>query len=195
MSYSTADFLAAFQRHLPTGPIWPREAGSNQAAALGCLMPTLERLAQRDENLLVDAFPATTVELLPEWQASLGLPDACAGTDPTIEQQRAQVVARLTDSGGASVDYFVRFAANLGYEITITEFAPARADFLCADDPVYDPFWAYMWRVNASAVTVEYFSADISFADEPLAEWGNAVLECEIQSRKPARTIVFFSYG
>ncbi|WP_338085472.1 putative phage tail protein [Gluconacetobacter entanii] len=97
MSYSAADFLAAFQRHLPTGPIWPREAGSNQATALGCLMPTLERLAQRDENLLIDAFPATTVELLPEWQASLGLPDACAGTDPTIEQQRAQVVARLTD--------------------------------------------------------------------------------------------------
>ncbi|MFT9385515.1 YmfQ family protein [Acetobacter sp.] len=195
MTYSADDFLAAFQRHLPTGPIWPRDPGSNQAAALRCLMPTLERLAQRDANLLIDAFPATTVELLPEWQASLGLPDACAGTDPTIEQQRAQVVARLTDSGGASVDYFVGFAANLGYDISITEFAPARADFLCADDPVYDPFWAYMWRVNAPAVTVEYFSADVSFADEPLAEWGNAVLECEIQARKPARTTVFFAYG
>ena len=84
------------------------------------------RQTARSRNLVVDAFPATTVELLPEWENTLGLPDPCAGPSPTLGQRIAQVVARLTDSGGQSVAYFVELARRLGYDITVTQYAPSR---------------------------------------------------------------------
>jgi uncharacterized protein YmfQ (DUF2313 family) len=45
--------------------------------------PAFERLTARANNLLIDAFPGSTYELLPEWEATLGLPDPCAGEAPT----------------------------------------------------------------------------------------------------------------
>lgn len=193
--YSADRTLAAFKRTLPRGRAWPRGTDTVMHAALAGFMPTAARFINAARSIVPDVFPATATSVLDEWEATLGLPDPCAGNSPTIQQRRNQVVARLADTGGASVGYFVQFAKNLGYDITITQFAPAQADFLCADDPVYDPFWAYVWRVNAASTTVTYFSADQSYADDALAVWGNAVLECEITARVPAHTSVLFAYG
>ncbi len=87
------------------------------------------------------------------------------------------------------------FAASLGFDIAITEFAPARADVLRADDPVYDPSWAHAWQIGAVTVQIDYFSADLSYADEPVEYWSNAVLECEMRRLAPAHTSLFFTYG
>jgi len=193
-NFSVSDFRTALLNLLPRGRVWSRDPDGMPYQMAGVWAASFLRSAQAAGNLIADAFPSSTVNLLPEWENTLGLPDPCAGESPTVELRRAQVVARLTDNGGASVSYFVAFAKTLGYDITITQFAPARADFLCADEPVYDPFWAYVWRVNAGSVTVNYFAADVSYADDALATWGNAVLECEITARAPAHTIVLFAY-
>ena len=194
MAYSSADYLSLFQALLPQGPVWPREPDSVQTQALATLMPTWGRLAGRDANILVDAFPQAPVELLPDWEASLGLPDPCADPNQTIQQRQAQVYARFAGNGGQNIAYYVSFAANLGYPITIDQFAPARADVLVADGGVYDPFWAFVWRVNTPALYEVDFRADVSFADEPLAAYGGTVLECELQRVAPAHTIVLFAY-
>ena len=86
------------------------------------------------------------------------------------------------------------FAAALGYTITITEFAPARADITCADDPCYEPEWAFVWQVNAPSITAEYACADTAFADDPLITIGNTVLQCELQRLAPAHTVLQFNY-
>lgn len=194
-SWSVGQILEQFKKTLPYGRAWPRDAGTVLEGILKCFMPTAERTINDARSLIPNSFPATATYTLLEWQKTLGLPDPCAGTNPTIDQQQRQVAARLGDRGGSSVSYYINFAKTLGYEITITEFSSAKADFMRADDPVYDAFWDYFWRVNAPASTVHYFSADASYADEALATWGDAVLECEIKSRTPAHTKVFFSYG
>jgi len=194
-NFSLSDFRQALLGLLPQGAIWPRDPSAMPWQIANVWAPTFQRSADRAANLLIDAFPSTTNELLPEWEETLGLPDPCAGESPTVAQRRNQVLARLSDTGGSSVSDLVQFAATLGYAITITQFAAAAADILVADGPANDPPWAYVWRVNAAQTTVTYFEADQSFADEPLATWGNGVLECEISARAPAHTIVQFSYS
>lgn len=180
---------------LPRGRIWPREAGSTVATVVSGLSPTPARLDARALELLTDAFPPTALELLPEWERSLGLPDPCSGAATTIQGRRAQVVARLIAVGGQSVPYFIAYAATLGFTVTVEEFAPARAGVLRAGDALLGEAWAHTWRIHAPAETVTYFRAGLSAAGEPLAAWGNAVLGCVLQRVKPAHTILQIAYG
>jgi len=170
--------------------VWPRAQDAIQTKVLNGLAPSYERQTARANYLLIDAFPATATELLPEWEESLGLPDPCAGSAPTLQQRRSQVVARFANSGGQSIKFYVDFAESLGFDITVSQFTPFRVGQNRAGDSVGSIAWAYAWRVNAPAVTISYFRAGQSAAGEPLAAWGNAVLACEMRSIKPAHTEV-----
>lgn len=189
-----ADFAKGLKSLLPRGRVWPRDNDTTQNTLWQALGLTFERHNARVNNLLVDAFPLTTIELLPEWEKTLGLPDPCAGLAPTIEARRAQVIARLTSTGGQAIAYFIQFAANLGYTITVTNDAPFRVGWNCAGDPLKGQAWAFVWYIHAPLNTVTYFRVGSSAVGEPLAYWSNAVLECEFQSIKPAHSIVLFEY-
>lgn len=191
---TAADFAEALGRLLPRGRVWLRDPDSVQAALLSGLAGVYAREVLRANFLLVDGFPASTTELLPDWEETLGLPDPCAGEDPSIVVRRAHVVARFTNGGGQSAPYFIAYAAALGYTITIENFAPFRAGISHAGDPCYGEDWAHTWAIHAPLNTIVYFEAGQSVAGDPLASWGNAVLECEMNAIKPAHTILQFRY-
>lgn len=188
-----ADFLQAFLKLLPPGRVWSRDSGSVQNGALLGLNTIYETNTARANQLLVDVFPGSTFELLPEWEATLGLPDPCAGEAPTIQARVAQVVARMTATGGQSVSYFKNLAAKLGYTVTISQFVPSRFG-ACFGKPFGGADWAYAWRVNAPTFTVNLnrfggaFGASFSW-------WNNNVLQCELAAAAPAHTILNFSYS
>ncbi|WP_353191420.1 putative phage tail protein [Pandoraea pnomenusa] len=192
---TAANFLAAMQALMPRGRVWPRESDSVQSKVLAGLAPSYERQTTRANYLLVDSFPATTYELLPEWEATLGLPDPCAGPAPTVPQRRSQVVARFANSGGASVSYFISFAQQLGYSISIEQYTQARAGMLKAGDPCCGYDWNFAWKVTAPINTVVRALAGAMSAGDPLASWGNKVLDCEFTAVKPAHTIPIFAYA
>lgn len=191
----TADmFLTALQALMPRGRVWPRGNDARQTQILAGMAPSFADLAASAANLLVDAFPASTENLLPEWEATLGLPDPCAGEQPTIEARRAQVLARFIADGGQSVPYYVSIAKALGYVITITEFTPfcfgqSFGQPMCGED------WAHTWQVNAPSFSIQYFEFGTSGFGEPFAYWSNNVLQCELQRLKPAHTQLNFSYS
>lgn len=191
--FSQDMFRAALLRLFPSGPIWPKASGSGPYRLADIWAGTFVRNSSRAANLLVDAFPSSTTELLPEWESTLGLPDPCAGDNPSIAQRRAQVVARITDTGGCSVAYFIAFAKALGFEITITQFTPKRFGSRFGT-PFGGQDWAYAWQVNAPQFTISRLKFGDAFG-QPWANWGNTVLQCEIKARAPAHTIVLFSYG
>lgn len=178
--YAAADYVSALMNLLPRGRVWPREPNSLIAQVAGMLANTFGRNSARARFLLQDSFPATSVELLPEWEATLGLPDACAGPSPTIQQRQMQVAVAFAGNGGQSKPFYIAYAAALGYTITITEFTGADAQ---------------KWQVNAPTFTINYFRAGIGRAGEPLATWGNNVLQCELNRLKPAHTNLVFSYS
>ncbi|OUL79971.1 YmfQ family protein [Paraburkholderia hospita] len=194
-NYTAADFLKALQGLLPRGRIWPRAADAVQTQVLSGLAPSYARSTARANYLLTDAFPATTYELLPEWESTLGLPDPCAGVAPTIAQRQAQVLARFVGVGGPTIQSLTAFAANLGYTVTINQFVEARAGQLHAGDPCNGTAWSFAWQVNAPINTVTIATAGAMAAGDPLASWGNTVLECEMKAVMPAHTIPIFSYS
>lgn len=192
--YSADDYKEVLKALLPPGRAWPRELGTFQDLVMGGLAPTFERLDARAQTLLVDAFPGSTVELLPEWEATLGLPDPCEGEAQGLEQRRAQVVARLVNAGGQSIPYFLGVLARLGYtDATISQYAPFRADVDHADYPVYSSAWAFAWNINLPELRVFYFQADISSVGEALVTISDTAVFCTIDALKPAHTIVSYS--
>lgn len=201
MTYSADDFNQALLALLPRGRAWPKDAASAQVRALSFIGPTFARLSERAEQLLVDAFPSTAVELLATWEALLGLPDPCAGPATAIAERQAQVVARLIGTGGQAMQFLIDFAALFGYTVTITEQAPADGtltQFVAGNAAgvrlVTDTGNAiFTYIVNAPLVSSSHFVAG-SHAGEPLAYWGNTVLECVMDEVKPAHCKVLFSY-
>lgn len=185
------EHTAALQALLPSGPVW---RGSVLRLVSRGLVTPLARLRARAGALLADAFPATAYELLPEWEATLGLPDPCAGDSPTLQQRRSQVVARLTSRGGQSVPYMVERARLLGYQVTVREYAPARLGVMRMGDRLQGTEWAHAWAIRAPATTVIPFRFGLSGVGERFRTWGNEVLECELRSVCPAHTILLFQY-
>jgi uncharacterized protein YmfQ (DUF2313 family) len=187
------DYLWQFQRLLPRGRVWHRGWGTLQAADLLTLMPTWARLHTRAGEVIAETFPCTVAaEMLPEWEATLGLPDC----EPlgTTQQRQAAVCAKFSMRGGQSIDYFIELAAAHGYAIQIETYSAFRVDMNSAEDPLYDSAWDYAWTVFSAEETYVYFRTDESHAGEPLVAWGNAQLECLIETYAPAHTIPMFEY-
>ncbi|MGF6549301.1 YmfQ family protein [Paraburkholderia youngii] len=194
-NYQASDFAAAIHALMPRGLVWPRDPTAVQAQVINGLAPTWVRHTQANNQLLVDAFPATAVELLPEWESTLGLPDPCAGSSPTLQGRQQQVVARLTNSGGQSVPYFIEYARTLGYTVSVAEYTPFRMGQQAMGDQLGGPDWAYTWSINAPLASLTSFRMGQSAMGEPLESWNNAVLECELSEIKPAHTVLLFTYG
>jgi uncharacterized protein YmfQ (DUF2313 family) len=191
-SRTPADFAALYLRLSPVGLAWPTESDAVQPQVGAVAAATFARLDGRASDLLVDAFPSSTVELLPDWESSLGLPDPCSGPDALISERQAHVVARLTAGGGLSAAFFVGYAATLGYTITITQFAPSRFGRTFGM-PFGGPAWAYAWQVNAPGNIVTPLTFGGAFGS-PFSTYGNAVLQCELLRLKPAHTTLILSY-
>ncbi|MFZ6724718.1 YmfQ family protein [Undibacterium sp. MH2W] len=193
-AYSEADYLTALQSLLPTGRVWPRDPNSTQVSVLSGLVPSIARHNVAANNLLIDAFPATTYQLLAEWEATLGLPDPCAGEYPNLLTRRSQVLARFCGVGGQSISYIIAYASALGFPITITQYAPARIGACRVGQPVNSQDWAFAWTVNAGVTNVQKSHIGYSYAGQPIQSFGNEILECAIKEIAPAHTIVNFSY-
>lgn len=192
---TSTNFQRLLQKLMPRGAVWSRDSDAIQPQMLGALAPTYERSTYSANNLLVDSFPATAYNLLPEWEETLGLPDPCAGESPLLSDRQTQVVSRLTARGGnMSLSYYINFATNLGYKISIETFAPFRAGRSAAESACFGAQWSSTWLVNAPKFAINYFSA-VSAAGDPLASWGSTALQCELQRLAPAHTILLFNYS
>jgi len=192
MALSTEDYLQQLQALLPQGPAWSREQDTVLTKLLTAFAEEFARVDLRTDNLLNEADPRTTNELLTDWERVAGLPDLCTGIPATIALRRELLVSKLTNVGGQSRQFFIDLAAKLGYTITITEFKRFRVNSR-VNDPLNDADWTYVWRVNAAQNTVRKFTV-AGRVNEPLASWGNTALECVITRLKPAHTHVQFAY-
>jgi uncharacterized protein YmfQ (DUF2313 family) len=187
-SFATTDYQAAFLALMPSGKIWDKSAGSVVGQVVGALVPTYQRMSDRAINLITDTFVGTTQELLPQWEASLGLPDLCITSPQTVEQRVQHCVARFVGLGGQSIAFFTAYALSLGYPITIGEFSPFYADRSVGDGLLWSEIGAYVWQVNSPSLIEYLFSADVSDADDALAIFGNNVIPCEFNRLAPAHT-------
>lgn len=193
---TAADYLEQLKTLLPPGQAFPREAGTTLHNLLDGMAIELARVDGRGESLPIEANPASTNELLSDWERVAGLPDKCAGVlEETLQGRRNALLTKLASTGGQSAAYFIGLAASLGYTVTIEQFKPFRAGMSVAGDPLTNGPWVFTWLVRAPGVTITEFRAGLSAAGERLRTWGNDTLECKLNQLKPAHTIALFAYG
>ena len=113
----------------------------------------------------------------------------------STDVRRGHVLSRFAARGGQSVPYLVALAANLGYQITVTEYAPARAGLATAGAPAYGEAWAHALTINAPGQSLSYARARVARVGDPLASWGNSGLECAISRVRPAHSVTLYAYG
>lgn len=195
MVLSAAAYLAQLQALLPQGAAWPRDADATLTQLLAALAEELARVDLRADDLLNEADPRTTYELLADWERVAGLPDPCTPADASTEERRLSLVQRLTMLGGASAAYFIALAAALGYPgATVTEFRPFTCVSNCNDFLNPAPAWTHLWQLNLPASRITPMTC-ASPCNASLRTWGDSTLECVVNRLKPAHTDVIFTYG
>lgn len=191
-----ADYRTQLQALLPQGAAWPRAATALWTKLLDAIAEEFARIDGRALQLIDEADPRTTAEMLADWERVAGLPDSCSGLLADTQQgRRNELVSKLVGQGGQSRTYFIEVAAALGFSIEIEEFRPFRVGQATAGQALTNGDWRFAWRVRAPTVTVMRFRVGQSAVGEALATWGNAGMECRIRNYRPAQTNVIFAYG
>jgi uncharacterized protein YmfQ (DUF2313 family) len=132
-------------------------------------------------------------QLLPDWERVCGITPPL---EATVQQRVATVVAKINETGGLSIPYFVHLAKRLGYAITIDEPQPFRVDASRIGDTLYAEDIIYQWEVivQGPPKLSYYFRVDQSVIGERLLSFADPILEQVFIDLKPAHTFVYFAY-
>lgn len=195
MAVTAEENLQQLLALLPKGPAWPRESGTVLYEQLANFADELARINLRIIDLVNEADPRTTYELLSDWERVAGLPDPCVtDDDQTIEQRQIALTAKLTLRGDQSRPYFINLAAGMGYpDATIDEFLPMTCNDTC-NDALWSEDDKFTWQINLPSDGGIVYANCNSDCTVPLQSWGDQAIECRINRYKPAHTVVIFAY-
>ncbi|MBE9542508.1 MAG: DUF2313 domain-containing protein [Proteobacteria bacterium] len=201
MATTSLKYRKLLRKLLPGG--WAWQAKSITDTDFNNLVNALSEEPCRVEAaafaLVDDVYPDASIDLLPDWERVLNLPDECdPDTVQTIAQRQNRVVQVLTTTGGQNAAFFLELAARFGFdpnEIEVNDHVPFRAGQARAGDAITNGDWIFAFTVSApvSLGNLTYFRAG-SKAGDRLLTATNATLECLLQKHKPAHTIVLFSF-
>lgn len=195
MGMTEDQYLANLQALLPLGSAWPHDADTDLTRFLSANAIELARVSARADQLLNEADPRTTSELLTDWERIAGLPDTCVTADLTVDQRRASLVSKLTSLGGQSRAYFIALASSLGYpNATIDEYQPMNCNDNC-NDVLNSGADRFVWQINLAQQGGTFIANCNSTCDSPLQAWGDETIECQINRYRPAHTNVIFAYA
>lgn len=200
---ASAAYLAQLQALLPEGPAWPRDEEATLTLVLAAFADGLAAPDARALQLLEEADPLTALEMLPDWERAVGLPDPCNPIAQGIRDRQLAVARKLAGIGGQSREFYIQLALLIGLEIEIEEFRPFTVGSR-AGDRCFDESWRFAWLVrlvpgsasdlDAYDIDLVYLTAGNGRAGDRLRTFGSAHLECIIVRAKPAHTEVLFSY-
>lgn len=182
---------------LPSGPAWDPELVPEIALVLSGVSQEFARLDARAVDLLNEMDPADVSELVPDWEAIMGLPDPCLGLNPAFEDRRLAVRRRLVEVGGQSISYFIDIAVSQGYpDATIIEHrAPrmGRSRFGVARFGGWNA--QFMWTLNTGGRQRQGRRFGASYWGERFGVNPGNPLECQIRRAAPAHTVVQTNYN
>lgn len=109
----------------------------------GALALELSRLESRAFNLFKEAIPGLSEEMLEDWESMLDLPEyGISIGDLTVEQRKQIAQAKFYSDYnlGLSKQFYIDYAATLGFTITIDDTGDLSKPFLvaCVGVDVYD---------------------------------------------------------
>jgi uncharacterized protein YmfQ (DUF2313 family) len=164
-------------KHLPRGHVWT--SAFNPAKNFGKLIAGMalefRRFAVLVKSLFNEMDINQTSALLPEWEASVSIPDNCFRTNVNEATRRLQVLSKFSKYNGAQTgDDFERIALVFGYVVTVAA-GPADHTF---------------------TVTVVSSPPGVTFPlpfPIPFSSGGGTFLECLFNSLAPANVQVIIA--
>lgn len=194
---NAAQYKEQLRALLPAGPAWDPELVPEVDLVLDGVSLEFSRVEERASALLGEMDPAGISELVPDWEAVMGLPDACLGPNPAFEDRRLAVRRRLVEVGGQSPAYFIEIAVSQGYpNATITEHrAPrmGRSRFGAAHFGTWHA--QFMWTLNTGSRHRQGRRFGVSYWGERFGANPGSALDCLIRRAAPAHTVEFIKYG
>ena len=211
-----SDYVQAFLNLLPTGQAWPRSRESTLVQTCDGLNQYWGYVDGRAADLLErESDPRAALELLPDWERNWALPDPCFSPMPlTVDDRHRILMLKMTLLGTPSRKFFTDWAAFLGYQIYITEYAPfmcgvsrcgdTSAEEIAAGGDGYHMRWyvgpaemRFYWTVHVMNARLTWFrcGAGQCGVDHLLTIGLAQDLECMIRRWEPAHTQVIFDYS
>lgn len=197
MGFTESDYEHLVNSLLPRGPIWRRKKGGILDAILFALSSEAARVDARARAVIEEADPRTSIEELSRWFDDHGVPSDCVAAiaDPSLEQMRQELIAKITSNSGLTAKYFEELAAVLGYKVSVTTYSEHDVEH-DVEAPLTDARWIPVFTLGITIdVTSGYDELTTEWSvEEPLARWGNSLLECLIRALAPAHVDVVFIY-
>lgn len=193
---SPASYLAELQALLPSGFAWTRAPGAVLTRVLERFAALLARVEVRAWDLLDEADPRTTGDMLTDWERVLGLPEICTVAADTEAERRLFATEKWTIKGAMSPAFYIALVKRLtGVDITIEEFRLSVAGGLVAGLPVGPDEETFVWVVDLPEVSETVFEVGASSTPDRLGDYREGIVECLLRLRKPSHTLVTFRYG
>jgi uncharacterized protein YmfQ (DUF2313 family) len=189
-----------FVDHAPRGRIWDAlgAAGTPDYALASAIGAMHAYIIAYYDYVKLELNPYTTTDLISEWETSVGLPNQCTLNNvQTIVDRRKQVIYRLQRKPIVTIAQIVDTVLQLtGNVITIKARSdPTNIYFTSANDRfIFDVFFAY---VDPTALDG---GVDLDGTGDPtLYEFDGKdypyIIECIVNSLKPANTIAVYRYN
>lgn len=197
MGMTENDYRHQVDALLPRGPLWKPKKGGVVDAVLYALSREAARIDARACAVIEEADPRTSYEELERWFADYGIPSEClaAIADPSLEQMRQELVAKITSNLGLTKAFFESLAGTLGFSAEVETYREHNVNDN-AECPLYSAEWSTAMTLGVKVRGrngAEEFNTTWA-VDQPLARWGNSLLECVVRALAPAHVYVIFSY-
>lgn len=158
----------------------------------------LSDVEERSLALHEEADLRTVLELLPEWVAFLDLANDCTdGAPETALDRRLEAFRKVVLPGGQNRYHYSQVARALGYDVDIVDIVEGTAfevEASSVEDPIDGDAFVFVAEIHAGVITPRFFRAGLSVAGEPLVTFGNHLLECTLDTIKPAHVVFLYFY-
>lgn len=193
---AAADYLAQMRALLPPGPAWDAEQVPELEALLSGLAPVFADLDARAGHLLDEMHAGTVSELVPDWEAVMGLPDACLGAAPAYADRVFAVRARMVATGKQTAAYFVELARQQGFEdARVVEYrAPRFGRSRCGSARFGTWAVQFMWELDTGARKALGRRFGAAYWGESFGRSAGSALDCLVKRYAPAHTLPVINY-
>jgi uncharacterized protein YmfQ (DUF2313 family) len=186
--------------HLPSSEIasiWPRALTGVWGNLLTALGGEPARIDINARKLLDEMDPRTTVDMMPDWETAYGLPDPCTAPPTTIGDRRARLLTLVTMKGSLTPKFLTAMAYNIGIDVLVRTFAPARMGMTAMGGTLANTPWAFATRVYAPPVSARRMHMGVSYMGDRLCAFGNDPLQCVVRRHVRAVTLprLVFSFN
>lgn len=110
-----------FADHIPEGRAWNSKIDENSVMYKNIKsLASAFNIVQQQIELIANEFNINlTVDLLPDWEESVGIPDDCIFELQDLEERRETVIQRLKKIPVVTKAEFEALALSLGIEVTV----------------------------------------------------------------------------